>query len=291
MKASLFFAVGKNFPILFFTLKRRVYVGNLGDLGLCPSSAPLRDDDIDDGVRLAFRGAGGAAIPFGLAPARREAKRFGHADFTASTRHEGRSLSWEGQVMDDERAIRTNRAVNSSPGDEAGDPSRVCGECNACCVRLAIPAGLVGASAKAECQPCPLLGRRGCSIYPARPTICRDFACTWWKRHDWPPEWRPDRIGLLSISEVVGGTLLGALIYELRPGALRTEAGATLLARLTATCDFVVTVTESGTRQLTPGLRFDPGDSPRRAPHFSRAALGTAATPDARPSKPEDTRC
>lgn len=190
--------------------------------------------------------------------------------------------------MDDDRAIRTNRAVNFSPGDEAGDPSRVCGECNACCVRLAIPAGLVGASAKAECQPCPLLGSRGCSVYPDRPAICRDFACTWWKRLDWPPDWRPDRIGLLCISEAVGEALLGALIYELRPGALRTEAAAAVLARLTEMCDFVVTVTESGTRQLTPGLRFDPADSPRRAPHFSRAAKGTVTAPDARHSQPED---
>lgn len=192
--------------------------------------------------------------------------------------------------MGDERAIRTNRAENSPPCDAAGGSPRVCGECSACCVRLAIPAGLVGTSAKAECQPCPLLGSRGCSVYPSRPAMCRDFACTWLKRHDWPTDWCPDRIGLLCITESVGTSLLGALIYELRPGALRTEAAAALLGRLTEMCDFVVTVTESGTRQLTPGLRFDPGDSPRRAPHFSRAALGTAPTTDSRPSEPEDMR-
>lgn len=194
-------------------------------------------------------------------------------------------------AMDDEQAFKTDRTRQPPAGGEVCDDApRACGDCNACCVRLAIPAGVVGNLPKRECEPCPLLGARGCSVYPSRPSLCRDFACSWLKQDDWPPEWRPDRMGLLCISEMVGESLLGALVYELRPEALRTEDAARLLARLTESNDFVVTVTESGTRQLTPGLRFDRGEPPRRAPHFSRSGLAVSRSLNARRTASEDAR-
>jgi len=176
-------------------------------------------------------------------------------------------------AMNDEQAIKTDRTEELSADDDRGDLPRVCGSCTACCVRLSIPAGVVGTCTKTEGQPCPLLGSRGCTVYPSRPALCRDFACTWLKRNDWPPEWRPDRVGLLCISETLGESLMGALVYELRPGALQSSAAAAILARLRDSCDFVVTVTESGLRQLTPGLRVDRGEPTRRAPHFSRSTM------------------
>ncbi len=162
-----------------------------------------------------------------------------------------------------DRAEKTQRSLAHQEPAE-----RQCGECSACCVRLPIPAGQVSVIEKPAGTPCPSLADCGCAIYPSRPTICRNFACTWLKLEGWPPEWRPDRIGLLCISERVGGVLEGSLVYELRPGALQSAAGSAAVASLLSTCDFVVTVSESGVRQLTPGLRLDRAESPPPAPHF-----------------------
>lgn len=169
------------------------------------------------------------------------------------------------------RSIERDRGGElSAGGEDRHDSPRACGRCTACCVRLSIPAGVVAAGPKTEGRPCPLLGACGCSVYPSRPAICRDFVCTWLKSPDWPPEWRPDRVGLLCITETLGESLIGALVYELHPGALQSSAAAAMVKRLRDACDFVVTVTESGLRQLTPGLRVDRGEPARRAPHFSR---------------------
>lgn len=73
---------------------------------------------------------------------------------------------------------------------------KVCGACTMCCsaleiVELAKDAG-------------PLCGNScgsACSIYAARPQVCRDFECEWLTRRDLPPHFRPDRTGVILMED------------------------------------------------------------------------------------------
>jgi hypothetical protein len=74
-------------------------------------------------------------------------------------------------------------------------PERECGACNACCQHLVIveeamtkPQGLLCPHWKADC---------GCTIYEARPGLCREYHCGWRCLADLDEEWRPDRSGIL----------------------------------------------------------------------------------------------
>lgn len=77
-------------------------------------------------------------------------------------------------------------------------PPRTCGECTLCCKVMAIeelakPAG----SWCPRCQP-----RRGCVIYPDRPTECRSFSCLWLVNERLEQHWKPNRSKLvLTTSE------------------------------------------------------------------------------------------
>ena len=66
-----------------------------------------------------------------------------------------------------------------------------------CCTALEIeelkkPAG-------PACPNCILSG--GCSIYAARPKVCRDFECLWLTERKLPPNMRPDRIGTIFMED------------------------------------------------------------------------------------------
>lgn len=84
---------------------------------------------------------------------------------------------------------------------------RSCGECQACCVALAVHE--IGKPMYAACgSQCAA----GCAVYPTRPQSCREYACAWkigWlpggsggagllpaDDAEWAagPEWRPDRL-------------------------------------------------------------------------------------------------
>ena len=72
-------------------------------------------------------------------------------------------------------------------------PGRSCGECNMCCLALDIeeikkPAGPL---CDKWCAP------GGCSIYPTRPQVCRDFECQWLMERDVPVTLKPSRTGTI----------------------------------------------------------------------------------------------
>lgn len=69
--------------------------------------------------------------------------------------------------------------------------ARSCDGCNVCCVALPIRE-----FDKAPDAPCDKLCDGGCSIYPRRPKVCREFYCLWRMTEAWLPDWlEPSRCG------------------------------------------------------------------------------------------------
>jgi hypothetical protein len=71
---------------------------------------------------------------------------------------------------------------------------RPCGDCIACCQVLNIDeAELV----KPQGQLCPNCTGAGCSVYDARPQVCRSWNCAWKRIVSMPDDTRPDAMGVL----------------------------------------------------------------------------------------------
>ena len=76
-------------------------------------------------------------------------------------------------------------------------PGKACGDCSFCCKVLEIeelekPAG----------PWCPFcLDGHGCSTYPTRPDVCREFECLWKGDRGLTPLLRPDRVGTLLMED------------------------------------------------------------------------------------------
>ena len=173
--------------------------------------------------------------------------------------------------------------------DVAAPIHRTCQGCTACCVWLPIPAGHVSPEEKPARVACPWLKQNGCGIYPDRPLTCQQFACTWLRHLDWPDDWRPDRSGLLCLTESVFSTISGSAVYELRPQRLSSEVGQEILKAVAKLSNFVVCITVAGHRYHQPSHRWEPPLSPPvERPHFieiwrktlqSRSGTGQQATP------------
>ena len=71
-----------------------------------------------------------------------------------------------------------------------GSRSHTCGECRACC--YAFP--LLDKAANCWCKHAT---PTGCGCYETRPAVCRDYWCGYLTGDSWPPEWRPDRSGVI----------------------------------------------------------------------------------------------
>ncbi len=100
--------------------------------------------------------------------------------------------------------------------------NRSCGDCSACCVTLD-----VAELQKPAHQPCKFL-RKGCSIYDARPQVCRAFDCAWLHGlYGLTGAQRPDRLGL-----IVWASDATIQVAETRPGASKEKAGRTVLYAL-----------------------------------------------------------
>jgi Fe-S-cluster containining protein len=94
---------------------------------------------------------------------------------------------------------------------KANQPGRSCGPCTACCSALEI-ASEPGKSttfdtgediAKPAGQKCRFLGSAGCTIYFARPVVCREFKCDWLiERKGFKTEDKPDEIGVIGVRGV-----------------------------------------------------------------------------------------
>jgi len=75
-------------------------------------------------------------------------------------------------------------AINEKP--------RECGECTLCCKVLGIKTDELQ---KAKDTWCDFAQKKcGCSIYHARPTVCREFECLWLRGQFGGIELRPDKI-------------------------------------------------------------------------------------------------
>jgi|GEM_PF-2184873 len=94
---------------------------------------------------------------------------------------------------------------------------RSCGECTACCTAYPILASEdFFPEAKPAATPCKHLCATGCSIYDQRPPICKDFQCdyldgTLGKDAE---EWRPDRCGVILLSQQRLGKLFQGDVPE-----------------------------------------------------------------------------
>ena len=114
-----------------------------------------------------------------------------------------------------------------------------CGSCTVCCMALRIVE--LDKQAGIFCQHC--LPAKGCGIYETRPGICRTFHCGWRQVPQLGEAWRPDRSGVLMLTQDVdklpeehrgSGTgvnfvILGGEKAILRPGF--AEYVSTLVAR------------------------------------------------------------
>ena len=70
---------------------------------------------------------------------------------------------------------------------------RSCGVCTLCCRLPEID--LFDKPANAWCTHC--VEGAGCSIYPDRPGVCRDFLCLWRTRQALGAEWEPARAKMM----------------------------------------------------------------------------------------------
>lgn len=73
-------------------------------------------------------------------------------------------------------------------------PNRECGGCTVCCEALTINVPELKKLPGILCKNCK---EGGCSIYEARPEVCRKWYCGWRMLEDMEDEWRPDRCGFV----------------------------------------------------------------------------------------------
>lgn len=97
---------------------------------------------------------------------------------------------------------------------------RQCGECHACCDRVAVESIVKPAN-----TPCPLAqafnGHGCCSVHGSQPSECATYKCSWLHGHV-PAEWRPDQRGILFESGHIDWPRRIIMLhgFELRPGAI-----------------------------------------------------------------------
>ena len=146
---------------------------------------------------------------------------------------------------------------------------RRCGACTACCTHLPISSGQVGPGPKPAGVRCPHLGYAGCRIYMRRPRLCANFRCDWHRNQSWPQSWRPDRSGLLCLSEEIRKGLPAALVYEIRNAALETPSAAAILEQLKQNTVVIAVVdTRKRRHRIMGNLRIDTLQPRIPAPHF-----------------------
>lgn len=164
---------------------------------------------------------------------------------------------------------RSKHFPTSARDNVTGAFQRTCQGCTACCVWLPIPAGHVCCQEKPRGVACPWLKEYGCGIYARRPLICQQFACTWLKCCDWPDHWRPDRSGLLCLTESVFSNISGSAVYELSPQRLSSDVGREIIKAVATISNFVICITVDGRRYHETGQRLEPPSTrPVKKPHF-----------------------
>lgn len=77
-------------------------------------------------------------------------------------------------------------------------PKRVCGDCTVCCTVAPVATEQLRKPPNTTCPHCVATG---CAIYASRPTDCRDSLCGWRSYPELDDDWRPDRSGVLILTE------------------------------------------------------------------------------------------
>lgn len=90
---------------------------------------------------------------------------------------------------------------------------RECDGCTACCSFPPIHTAGLQKPANTLCLHCA--EGQGCTVYEARPAICRGFFCGWFFLEDLGPEWHPSRSGVVIRSESFDNDTVTLLILEL----------------------------------------------------------------------------
>jgi hypothetical protein len=98
---------------------------------------------------------------------------------------------------------------------------RSCGDCTACCSVKSVRE--LGKPSQVACRH---LCQGGCTIYPRRPTSCREYACLWRQGLiEGDQRRRPDRLGVIidyePFARVRGAVRL--VVWEVVPGAAKSE--------------------------------------------------------------------
>lgn len=88
--------------------------------------------------------------------------------------------------------------------------ARICGSCKLCCTLMDVrERGVINKKAG---QHCPKLCDAGCSVYETRPSVCRDWFCTW--RLGFGSE-RPDVSGFIGSPADEISKRLGCAVMDL----------------------------------------------------------------------------
>jgi len=102
-----------------------------------------------------------------------------------------------------------------------------------------------------------------------RPRLCANFRCAWHRNQSWPQSWRPDRSGLLCLSEEIRQGLPAALIYEIRKAALEAPPAAAIIEQLKRNTVVIAVVdTRKRRHRIMGNLRIDTVQPRIPAPHF-----------------------
>ena len=104
-------------------------------------------------------------------------------------------------------------------------PDRVegkgCGTCTACCAFPPIRTDVLQKPANLLCPHC--VEGQGCTVYDARPSVCRGFFCGWFFLPELGPAWHPERSGVVVRPEHFDEDTLTLLILRLSPFLVSEE--------------------------------------------------------------------
>jgi hypothetical protein len=97
---------------------------------------------------------------------------------------------------------------------------RTCGECTACCKTHGVRE--ISKERGAWCPHCEI--GKGCRLYEERPQGCREFRCTWLNGLG-GPDYRPDKINIVSEYRDLKGVGVVLLLWEVKEGELHKKLG------------------------------------------------------------------
>ncbi len=92
---------------------------------------------------------------------------------------------------------------------------RDCAGCTACCTFPPIHTEKLQKPANTLCPHCA--EGQGCTVYSARPGVCRGFFCGWFFLAELGPEWHPNHSGVVIRSETIEDDTITLLVMHLSP--------------------------------------------------------------------------